>query len=143
MAILPAPHRFILAPIRTTQNAQQLFRFLEREEQEVVAVATLKATGEVISVDEVFRGSATESIAQPREILRLALMKNAVRILVGHNHVSGCPDPSEADMRFTLRLQSACRLIGIDLLDHLVIGSYGAYFSFRESSLLSTPSAAI
>ena len=75
------------------------------------------------------------SIISPREIFIEALEKNAVAIVLVHNHPSGDPTPSENDFRFTKRIQEAGKLIGIELLDHIIIGN-NCYTSFAEEKLL-------
>lgn len=126
----------VLLKVTSVQKAKQVFAFLAAEEQEVLAVALLKTNGELIRVCEVFRGTLEETLARPREILRTALKYNAGRLIVAHNHVSGDPKPSAADYRFTIRLRSACDIIGIELIDHLIMGDPERAFSFMESNLL-------
>lgn len=70
-----------------------------------------------------------------RTILRQALVSEAVGIVVAHNHPSGDPSPSEQDIQATKAIFSACRLVGLQLEDHLIFGS-GQYFSFRDKGLL-------
>ena len=84
----------------------------------------------------VHRGSLNQSIAHPRDIFQRALLSNAARIIVGHNHPSGNPQPSENDCLFTSRLKEGAELLGMPLLDHLIVGR-DAYYSFCEEGLLS------
>ncbi|MER2129293.1 JAB domain-containing protein, partial [Solibacillus sp.] len=76
-------------------------------------------------------GGLNSSVAHPREIFKGAVRVSAARIIVGHNHPSGNPDPSEADILFTKRMFECGELIGIDLLDHLIIGQ-DRYISLKE-----------
>jgi DNA repair protein RadC len=122
--------------VKNPTHASHLFRHLQAEEQEVVSAAFLKTNQAVIEVREIFRGTLSESIAQPREILREALRLNAAKFIVAHNHVSGDLFPSESDLRFTVRLEWAADAIGVDLVDHLILSPSGDYFSFLESKLL-------
>ena len=62
------------------------------------------------------------TIAHPREIFKTAILSNSARIMVGHTHPSGNPEPSEADLVMTARLTEAGELLGIDVLDHLILG---------------------
>ena len=71
----------------------------------------------------------------PRELFIEALQKNAVSIIILHNHPSGDPTPSREDMLTTKRILDAGALIGIDLLDHIIIGN-NCYMSFREEGML-------
>ena len=61
-------------------------------------------------------------MAHPREIYREAVKVSAAQIIVGHNHPSGNPEPSQADIEFTKRLSEAGKLLGIELLDHIIVG---------------------
>lgn len=74
------------------------------------------------------------SIAHPREIFHWAVRYSAARVIVVHNHPSGSPQASEADLLFTRRLIKCGDLMGIELLDHLIIGD-NAYVSLREEGL--------
>ena len=75
------------------------------------------------------------SLITPRELFIEALQKNAVSIIILHNHPSGDPTPSHEDMLTTKRILDAGALIGIDLLDHIIIGN-NCYMSFREEGML-------
>lgn len=89
---------------------------------------------------EVSLGSLNESVAHPREIFQPALTYSAYAFILVHNHPSGDPTPSEADRRLTIRLTEASRLLQIQMLDHVIIGSSDngrqPYFSFREAGLI-------
>jgi DNA repair protein RadC len=75
------------------------------------------------------------AVIEPREILKRALLSDAAGIIVYHNHPSGDPTPSREDREFTRRLRAAAETLGVQLLDHLVIGAGGSV-SFREAGLL-------
>jgi DNA repair protein RadC len=83
----------------------------------------------------VSRGTIDATLAYPREVFRAALLSNAARIIVAHNHPSGDPTPSPADRLLTARLVSAGEILGIPLADHLVVGD-GTWVSFRNLGLL-------
>ena len=78
------------------------------------------------------RGTATASLVHPREVFRAAIKANAVAIIIGHNHPSGDPSPSDEDRRVTVRLRDAGKLLGIEVLDHVVVTDDGGHYSFRE-----------
>ncbi len=80
-------------------------------------------------------GSLNEAIAAPREIFRAAVIAGAYGFILGHNHPSGDPAPSEADRRVTIRIRDAAELLQIRFLDHVVIGD-DSHFSFREGGLI-------
>jgi DNA repair protein RadC len=91
---------------------------------------------------EITSGTATSSLAHPREVFREAIRINASAIVAAHNHPSGDPQPSKADIEITRQLTAAAKVIGIQFLDHVIIGQPGAdprglgYFSFRDAALL-------
>lgn len=89
---------------------------------------------------DVSRGSLSETIAHPREILRHALLENAHGFVLVHNHPSGDPSPSRADYAITTRLKEATALMQMNFLDHIIIGrpqdGAAPYYSFRENGIL-------
>ncbi len=85
---------------------------------------------EVISV-----GSLNANIVHPRELFRTACMVSASSIIVAHNHPSGDPTPSREDMEITKKLAEAGKMMGIELLDHVIIG-YDRNYGFKESGML-------
>ncbi len=107
-------------------------RFLEKEHFDVVLLNT---KNRILLVENVFVGSLDTSVVHPREIFKLAIKNSAASVIVAHNHPSGEPEPSEEDLRVTERLIEAGELLGIELLDHLVVGEEG-FVSLRESYFL-------
>ncbi len=91
---------------------------------------------------EITSGTATSSLAHPREVFREAIRVGASAIVAAHNHPSGDPAPSKADVDITRQLRGAAEVVGIELLDHVILGQPGAdplgrgYFSFRGAGLL-------
>ena len=91
---------------------------------------------------EVTSGTATASLVHPREVFREAIRVGAAAIIVAHNHPSGDPAPSRADIQVTRQLREAAKTIGIDLLDHVIIGNKSndplnlGYYSFNDSGLI-------
>jgi DNA repair protein RadC len=87
-------------------------------------------------------GTATNSLVHPREVFREAIRLSASAIIAVHNHPSGDPAPSRADIKVTQQLGEAARVVGIDLLDHIIIGQKGkdpqgiGYYSFNEAGLI-------
>lgn len=75
------------------------------------------------------------SIAHPREIFREAVRISAARVALGHNHPSGNPTPSQNDLDFTERVRECGAMMGIELLDHIIVGET-KYFSLREENYL-------
>ncbi len=110
--------------------------------QESVRVILLDTRRRLLKVEEVTLGTLNECLAHPREILRRAITHSSHSFVLVHNHPSGDPAPSTADRHLTRRLRDASEAVGIQLLDHVIIGRpdagnpSGAYFSFREAGLL-------
>ncbi len=82
-----------------------------------------------------FIGSLNQTIAHPREIFHYAVRYSAARLVLAHNHPIGNVIPSKQDMHFTRSIQECGEMMGIDVLDHLIIGSK-QYFSLREEGLM-------
>jgi DNA repair protein RadC len=89
----------------------------------------------VICFEEVFRGTIDGASVHPREIVKLALARNAAAVILAHNHPSGVAEPSQADELITARLREALGLVDIRVLDHFVVGDVQCV-SFAERGLL-------
>jgi DNA repair protein RadC len=89
----------------------------------------------VICFEEIFRGTIDGASVHPREVVKLALARNAAAVILAHNHPSGVAEPSQADEMITGRLREALSLVDIRVLDHIVVGD-GACVSFAERGLL-------
>ncbi len=105
-------------------------------EKEHFWILGLNTKNVVQYADLVSLGSLSASIVHPRETFRLAVMKATAAIIVGHNHPSGDTRPSQEDILLTKRLSQAGEILGITVLDHVIIGSEGKYFSFKDNGLL-------
>jgi DNA repair protein RadC len=103
---------------------------------EVFKVVLLDAKHAIIREATVSEGSLTVSIVHPREVFNLAVRESAAAVIFVHNHPSGDPSPSEEDRVLTTRLVAAGELLGIQVLDHLVIGD-GRYTSFADQGWVS------
>lgn len=108
------------------------FRQLAHEEFVVILLDT---KNKVISKRTVFRGSLNASIVHPREVFKYAIRHSAAALLVAHNHPSGDPTPSREDIDVTRRLVEAGKIIGIEILDHVVFGD-GRTISMKEKGLV-------
>lgn len=102
---------------------------------EKVIVIFLNSRGDYIGDAELFKGTATASLASPREVFIEALKHEAVNIVLLHNHPSGDPTPSKDDWILTENLSKAGRMIHIPLVDHIIIGNM-KYYSFNEKGCL-------
>lgn len=108
---------------------------IQEEAEEIFVLITLDTKNKVTGIFEVSRGSIDSSIVHPREVLKRALLNNSANIVVAHNHPSEDPTPSKNDINITLRLKEASDLIGINLLDHVIIGG-SRYCSLHEEAVL-------
>lgn len=116
-------------------SAAALAALLQDEPGEVFAILCLSTKHRVIAYHEVSRGTLDATLVHPREVFKAALLSNAASIILTHNHPSGDPTPSPDDHQLTRRLVDAGRLIGVEVLDHIIVGD-GHYFSFKEGSCL-------
>ncbi len=108
---------------------------LAQREHEVFAVLFLDAQHQLLKMEEMFRGTLTQTSVYPREVVKRALEMNAAAVVFAHNHPSGAAEPSRADEFLTHSLKSALALVDIRVLDHLVVG-HGEVVSFAERGLL-------
>ncbi|MBO0422764.1 hypothetical protein BCR22_11290 [Enterococcus plantarum] len=118
------------------QIAQNLIYELQDFQQEHLVCLYLNTKNEVIKQETVFKGSLNQSVAHPREVFRSAVKCSAARLILAHNHPSGNPTPSESDIHFTQRMQECGKMMGIEVLDHIIIGEQ-VYISMREENFFA------
>lgn len=106
-----------------------------REKQESVKLISLNTKNIVISIKEVFKGGLNSSIVHPREIFKEALSISAASIVLCHNHPSGDPTPSIEDINITRRIKKCGEVMGIELLDHVILGS-DKFISLKEKGII-------
>lgn len=110
--------------------------------QESLWVICLDRKNKPISRTMVTLGTLTSSLAHPREIFKIAILASAAAIVISHNHPSGDPAPSSADIQLTRQLREAAKIIGIDLIDHVIVGTWEddpqkiGHYSFRSAGIL-------
>ena len=92
------------------------------QEREVFGCLFLDNRNRLIRFDEVFHGTIDGASVHPREVVKLALARNAAAVILAHNHPSGVAEPSQADELITVRIRDALALVDIRVLDHLVVG---------------------
>ncbi len=95
----------------------------------------LNTRNKIIAITNVSTGTLSASLVHPREVFRDAIRYSASSVVLVHNHPSGDPEPSEEDLRITRRLIDAGKIIGIDVLDHIIIGK-NPFSSFKEKGLI-------
>lgn len=101
--------------------------------REMFVVLLLNTRHRILKMETVSVGSLSASIVHPREVFRTAIQAAAASMILVHNHPSGDPQPSEDDIEITMRLRQAGQTLGIEVLDHVVIGGNGTHYSFREN----------
>ncbi|GBC99117.1 hypothetical protein HRbin17_01638 [bacterium HR17] len=120
------------APADAARLVMSEMRYLDREHLKVIL---LNIRNQVLDVVTVSVGTLSASLAHPRECFKEAIRQSAAAVIFVHNHPSGDPTPSPEDIALTRQLVDAGRLLGIEVLDHLVIGD-GTFVSLRERGLL-------
>ena len=104
--------------------------------QESFVVLYTNRANRIIGIYELSKGGITGTVADPRLVLSVALKSAATGIILAHNHPSGNLQPSIQDKDITKKIQEACKLLDITLLDHLIVVPEDAYFSFADEGLL-------
>ena len=120
-------------------NSKKLVAYLTANmrdlHRECFKVVYLDAKNRVLDTETLFRGTLTASSVYPREVVRAALDHHAAALIFAHNHPSGDPQPSQEDMAITRQLVFACRVMGITVHEHVIIGQ-DKYFSFADQGYL-------
>lgn len=107
--------------------AMSLRTLIGLEEREVFAVLFLDNQHRLLKSEKLFYGTINQTTVHIREIIKSALLCNAAAIIIGHNHPSGWVTPSEADIAMTHKIEEACELMDIQLVDHIIIGHTNYY----------------
>jgi DNA repair protein RadC len=141
-AVLEMAKRALTEEIKVTDSLSSpqavrdyLRMTLSRLPHEVFVAVFLTSQNRVIAVEELFRGSLTQTSVYPREIVKRALAHNAASVILAHNHPSGDANPSHADRTLTHTLAQALALIDVRVLDHFIVAP-GATVSFAEQGLI-------
>jgi len=127
----PLPREQIRGP---SDLAALLMVDMCRLEQEEVRVACLDTKNQVQTIHTVYRGTLDGATIRISEVFKEAIRRNSRSVIVAHNHPSGLPEPSPEDVQVTYEIVQAGELLGIECLDHLVIGQ-GRWVSLRERRL--------
>lgn len=122
----------ISSPAKAAALVMEEIRYLPRE---VFIVIMLNTRGEAIAIEKIAEGDLNSAAVEAREIFGTAVRKNAFSVILVHNHPSGDPSPSQADIETTNRLIEAGNIIGIPVADHLIIGN-GKFYSFKENKIM-------
>ncbi|MEG2364245.1 MAG: DNA repair protein RadC [Terrisporobacter sp.] len=108
---------------------------LRYQYKEIFKVVLLNTKNEIITDIDISIGTLNSSLVHPREVFREAIRRSSNKIILLHNHPSGNADPSKEDKNVTKRLKECGELVGIEVIDHIIIGD-GIYFSFKENMLI-------
>lgn len=122
--------------IRNTEDILALVAYLRDKKQEHFITITLTGASSLIKKREVFKGTINFSVVHPREIFADALADRAAGIIFVHNHPADDAQPSEADIKLTKRLCEVAKLMGIQVVDHIII-TKDSYYSFQSEGLLN------
>ncbi|MFP4020891.1 MAG: RadC family protein [Halanaerobium sp.] len=118
-------------PIQAAELLAGEMRFLK---QEVLRVILLDVKNKVIAAPEISRGGLSSSIVHPREVFKEAIRRSSAAVILVHNHPSGDPTPSADDLSITKKLVKTGKIIGIEIIDHIIIAG-DKYLSFKEKGL--------
>lgn len=123
--------------ISSPNEAVDLLRnLLEDCDREKLIVCCLNSKNEPTDISTVSVGSLNSSIVHPREVFKIAIMSNSASIIVAHNHPSGNAEPSKEDINITKRIKESGKILGIEMIDHIIIGSNNNYKSLKEEGLI-------
>lgn len=125
----------ILPVINSVEDIIAQTVYMREKAREHFMVIYLNGRNEMIYKKPMFVGTLNANLVHPREIFSLALEKSAASVVFAHNHPSGDSEPSGADIEITKRLQEAGKIMGIDVLDHVII-TKTKVFSFKENKLM-------
>lgn len=128
----PVENRFT---IRSPEDAYNYLKDMAYLTQEHFVVLGLNTKNEVQFRETVFIGSLNASIVHPRECFKILIRRSCASAIVAHNHPSGQPDPSREDIEVTKRLSEAGKIMGCDILDHIIVGAE-KYVSLKEKGYL-------
>ena len=124
-------------PIRNSKELfDYLFHSLRDKKREAFNVIYLDAKNRIIKSETLFVGTLTASSVYPREVVGAALRNHAAALIFAHNHPSGDPSPSSEDVAITRQLVFACRVMGIHVHEHIVVGE-NRYYSFADKGLIT------
>lgn len=143
---LQAAREILMRDLRKTLNANPVFQsprelhdWLQLRcahlEHEIFLVLYLTVQNRMIEIEEVYRGTLTQTSIYPREIVKGALLRNAAAVVFAHNHPSGSTQPSRADESLTQTLKSALALVDVRVLDHFIVAGEHTV-SFAERGLI-------
>lgn len=110
---------------------------IAEKDREYLLVICLNVRNEINNISTVSVGSLSSSIVHPREVFKTAILSNSCSIILSHNHPGGSIIPSSEDKNVSIRIKEAGKILGIDLLDHIIVGfDNPEYYSFKEHDMI-------
>ncbi len=138
LASIELSKRYLIRSNKRITSAQDVYEELKSfstKSQEHFLSITLDGASHIINTRTVFIGTLNQSLVHPREVFADAIADRAAGIIIAHNHPSGTLEASRADMQITQRLKEVSKLVGIELLDHVILSKHG-FYSFSDEGLL-------
>ncbi|MEA3434598.1 MAG: DNA repair protein RadC, partial [Campylobacterota bacterium] len=138
LASIELSKRYLIQNNKRITSAQEVYNELKSystKSQEHFLTITLDGASHIINTRTVFIGTLNQSIVHPREVFADAIADRAAGIIIAHNHPSGTLEASRADIQITQRLKEVSKLVGIELLDHVILSKHG-FYSFSDEGLL-------
>ena len=127
-------HSTTIPTVKTARDALAHLSHIRTKRKEHFAALYLNARNQLLHKEIVSIGTLDANLVHPREVFQPAIMHNAARLFVAHNHPSGDPDPSAADIEITRRIDEAGKIMGVTLMDHLIITEQ-TYISMAQKRL--------
>ncbi|MEW6618805.1 MAG: DNA repair protein RadC [bacterium] len=122
--------------IKSSEDVAKLVRpRLKDKKKEYFLILSLDTRNNLTKISEISIGSLNANLVHPREVFKEAIQSIANSVILVHNHPSGNPEPSEDDLEITKRLIEASKILGIEILDHIIIAKTG-FYSFKEKRLI-------
>ncbi len=138
LASIELSKRYLIRSNKRITDAKDVYEELKSfstKSQEHFLTITLDGASHIINTRTVFIGTLNQSLVHPREVFADAIADRAAGIIIAHNHPSGTLEASRADVQITQRLKEVSKLVGIELLDHVILSKHG-YYSFSDEGLL-------
>ena len=138
LASIELSKRYLIRSNKRITSAEDVYEELKSfstKSQENFLTITLDGASHIINTRTVFIGTLNQSLVHPREVFADAIVDRAAGIIIAHNHPSGTLEASRADVQITQRLKEVSKLVGIELLDHVILAK-GGFYSFSDEGLL-------
>ncbi len=109
-------------------------KFIGEDDREVFLVMCLNTKNQVVAVHRAHVGSLNASLVVPREVFKAAILNNSASVIFSHQHPSGVVNPSREDITVTERLVECGKILGIEVLDHVIVNAEAEYYSMKEEN---------